>query len=228
MKITRMTNLIIVFLLLLISQCFAMQMSEPLRLGGFSGAPLYPDWLPVDGASQIVLGENRKNRVGLLDGGMARFGNGVDALYVHFDRRKIPKQTNSDCKPVGIGGYDIGNTFPMESYVTDVYKINTDEGIIFYAIRECGDSLECDWIILGCRQDGRFVKYLDTREFSKKYYTLVDKWMYLAYSPNIIIKNDTLVIDCYLCRYGENNSKKIGRFCLFWDSNAQWFGIEKL
>ena len=50
----------------------------------------------------------------------------------------------------------------------DIYKMNTNENITIYILSKIYGP-EFDYLIIGKRADGKFVKYIDTREITKRY-----------------------------------------------------------
>ena len=103
----------------------------------------------------------------------------------------------------------------------EIYKINTNENIVIYPLVKIYGP-EFDYLIIGKRADDRFVKYIDTREITKRYFG----WNGESASPvmyrNLSVKNDTLIIEYQ--RYG-NKQRIQGKFYFKWDDKAQWFGI---
>lgn len=127
---------------------------------------------------------------------------------------------------VNVGSSDVNNTVVFGVFNTWIYKISTNEGVIFYAFREWYGS-DSDWVIVGKKKDGIWVKYFDTSDITKKYFA---PSRYGASSANYgipICNGNTLII-----RYGINGAsgdkKPSGEFRFKWDESAQWFGIEQV
>lgn len=146
--------------------------------------------------------------------GIATFGDGEDAMYVHYDM-----YTHT---PVAIGGKNIKNTFNWHFIITNISRIRSDEGITLYAIQNTYGP-EFDYLILGRRADGIWVKYLDTREITDRYWSWNGQGAPPTAYRNLRTEGDTVIME-----YRHWSDQEKGEFRFRWDENAQWFGIEQI
>lgn len=204
------------------SSCFAMQFSPIEKMGGMiysqagrhsEGGLILKNPTHNTGDYYTFRYSDNTHSYGK---GIAAFGEGTDAMYVHYDMYARA--------PIALGGKNINNTIKWRFHLicADINQIQTDEGITLYAMYdEYGP--EADYLIIGRRADGVWVKYLDTREITKRYWN----WDGDGASPVVYTKlrtdEDTLVIN-----YGNWRSREYGEFRFRWDTNAQWFGIDKV
>ena len=209
----RFLGLMMFICLLFSGNCFAMQFSQPVEIGRIS---------TVRGGVTIVNAtyndgnywrEFDKNNTKSYEKGMAGFGTGNDMIYVHYDLYE----------GFYFGGKDKNNTIEDSFQSYDIYKVNTNENIVIYPLVKIYGP-EFDYLIIGRRADGRFVKYIDTREITKRYFG----WNGESASPvmyrNLSVQNDTLTMEYQ--RYG-NKQRIQGKFYFKWDDKAQWFGIKQ-
>ena len=83
---------------------------------------------------------------------------------------------------------------------------------------------EADYLIIGKKSDGRFVKYIDTRDITRRYFG----WDGTGVSPIVYLdmytQGNTLIVPYYHLR----NNKSRREFRFKWDDKAQWFGVEQI
>ena len=214
----RFLGLMMFICLLFSGNCFAMQFSQPIEIGEAGIMQAGGGGVYIDGADynsgKFYTKYRKDNRRG-YEKGVARFGNEKDALYLHYSYREYLK----------IGGQDINNTMSDNILISTIYKIKSDEGITLYPIYKTYGP-EFDYFIIGRRADGRFVKYIDTREITKRYFG----WDVYGASPatykNLTAQGDTLIMR-YHYRNRANRTITEGRFIFKWDDNAQWFGVDR-
>lgn len=206
-------SLVLCMCLLLSGNCFAMQFSQPVKIGGISLNQSTRQGISVENASYNsgdYYAERIKDNRSTYGKGIARFGNGEDALYVHYNYY-------TDLGKFYFGGKDKQNTIVPPNVVTiyDIFRINTDEGITIYPLYKFYGP-ESEYIIIGRRADGKFIKYIDTEELTKRYF---GTGSYIIYR-NLSTKGDTLIIEYY-------QSGVSGTFYFKWDNKAQWFSVDK-
>ena len=165
--------------------------------------------------------------------GIARFGDGEDALYFHY--RFGDSQENISAIML-FGGDDKRNTIPINIMITNILKITSSNGITFYMIEDGYDLIEeISYTLIGRRPDGTWVKYFDTTTVGKNYFGSGNDndrnnfWGLAFYKTEI--KNGTIIIHYYRNkdrRPIERNVDERGEFRFKWDDKAQWFGIEKV
>ena len=153
--------------------------------------------------------------------GVARFGNGEDALFIHYNAYQENSKTLVYC-----GSEDKGNTVQINVFSDHIYKINTDSGITLYPIRFWYGP-DSQWCILGRQEDGKFVKYIDTEEITERYFGVtVTKYTapFIVYDT-VRCEGDTLVIE-----YSSDRTSKglKGEFRFKWDEAAKWFSVEQI
>lgn len=211
---------LLVMFMMIASNCLAMTFSQPVKLGGAVR------WSQMGGF--YIMGESTNNEVkenyfrrGKVQGfakGVAQFGNGVNAVYEHYNIEKYKHY-------IKVGSYNEENTISIPDHLNmNISLIPSDNEIIFYIIETGYDIAEDGgYIIFGKRRDGRFVKYIDTYEVQKKYF---GQSMVVALN-NPQFHGDTIVIP-YGKGFQGHNYKKIGEFRFKWDDKAQWFGVEQV
>lgn len=152
--------------------------------------------------------------------GIACFGESEDALYAHYDVKK-------DSRNVYFGSKNYNNTFPIfgmfEFQGENIYKINTDEGIVVYLIESGGEIPGLSYYLLGRRKDGIWVKYIDTDDIIKNYFGRT------FLMCNLKKVNDNTIIFKFRSGHRVSDAKYIeGEFRFKWDEAAQWFGVEQV
>ena len=234
----------ILFLMMIFSaNCFAMSFSQPVKTGFKIIKTQAGGGMIVENATQnngdfykrtyngkttVYDGKNGKARYGK---GVARWGNGADALFAHYNY--YSKDSN-----VYFGGQDVKNTVSLNPInpmsVEEIYKISTNEGITFYMIHTSYDLAdETWWNLIGRRKDGVWVKYFSSLDITKKYFGQQGNvWNGLAICcDDFRVNGDTIVIE--YSRYHKNSGQrgnlvKEGEFQFKWDDKAQWFGVEQI
>lgn len=201
--------------------CFAMQFSQPVKIGGICVDQSSKQGVLIENASynngDYYIKAKKDNR-STYGKGMARFGNGEDALYVHYNYY-------TDFGKFYFGGKDKQNTIVPPNVLTiyDIFRINTDKKITIYPLRKFY-SAESDYIIIGRRADGKFVKYIDTREITKRYFSWDGTGASSVTYHDLYTQGNTLIMKYQ--RYGYKQLIE-GTFYFKWDDNAQWFGVEQ-
>ncbi len=198
--------------------CLAMTFSEPVKLGHLFSTPrggfVFKGEHSNNGKFISYINRNEK----VYEKGIAIFGEGEDALYVYYDDNKKLNVT--------FGSKDENNSFTLNNHMIeqfcDVWKIETDSELVLYPINIFGGSWgSSNWIILGKRSDGAFVKYIEAFDIRKKYFAnprYVD--------CNKIFTQGNSIIIGYKYFYPQNEHN--GEFRFKWDDKAQWFGVEQV
>ena len=206
-------GLVLCVCMLFSGSCFAMQFSQPVKVGGICVDQTGKQGILIENASYNdgdYYTKARKDNRSTYGKGVARFGNGEDALYVHYNYY-------TDFGKFYFGGEDKQNTIIPPNVLTiyDIFRINTDEGITIYPLYKFYGP-ESEYIIIGRRADGKFIKYIDTEELTRRYFGTDS---YIIYR-NLSTKGDTLIIEYY-------QSGVSGTFYFKWDDKAQWFSVDK-
>ena len=208
---------VVLSVLLAAQSAFAMTFSQPVKLGR-AGCPDQSPYSGVviegatfnDGNYYTKNGYKPKDeRLRTFDKGTARWGDGDDALYCRYDYESRSFDYGGKDKYIASLGW------PMRI----IYRINTDKGITLYALHYWFHYN--DYVIIGRRKDGVWVKYIDTNDINERYF---GKKLYYADAPiykEIMSKGDKLVIPYTL-------KKKNAELHLKWDDKAQWFGVEQV
>ena len=199
--------------------CLAMQFFQPEEIGLTGNVQVNRVGIKIDGATYNTGSYYTGNKV-LKDRntegyekGVAQYGKNENALYLHY---------NMHTGLLNFGGKNIANTIENRYPITYIYRINSDEGITLYPLYNTYGP-ELNYIIIGRRDDGKFVKYIDTNEITKRYFGLEEKSYLIAYR-NLSTQGNTLIVEYQ--RPG-NNCYIRGMFWFKWDEKAQWFGVEQ-
>ncbi|MBR1419698.1 MAG: hypothetical protein IJ575_01365 [Selenomonadaceae bacterium] len=201
---------ILAILFSICQNCFAMNFSEFVKLGGTS----YPPWgIEIKNATSNTETPKKVHDGVIYENGIAQFGNGDDSIYCHYSS---PSAMESY-----FGDKDKSNAIKIEEelYGTSISQIKNDSDAKIYLLHSIGASSH-SYICLGKKNDGTWVKYFDTREIAKKYF---NAW---AMVSDAILDNDTIIIGYSTRGTRENRSSQRGEFRFKWDDAAQWFSVE--
>lgn len=222
---------LLVMFMMIASNCFAMTFSQPVEVGSISvglqspmGGFFIKNASYNDGNYYTKLKKDNKISYGK---GIAVFGEGKDALYVHYDYDKnggnfLSFQSTS----TKFGDKDVSNTVDIAvGYSGTIHQIKSDSGITFYSI-QYGYKYSSFYII-GKRQDGKWIKYIDSHNVEKMYYkgeveNFLGYWEKPHYTNKVICNGDMITMP-----YDWLGKEKIkGEFRFKWDTAAQWFSVE--
>ncbi|MBR4907611.1 MAG: hypothetical protein IKZ43_01160 [Acidaminococcaceae bacterium] len=210
-------------LVILSSACYAISFTQPQEIGSFSfvqggkGA----GGIRIENASRNkgdYFTQYNKNNSSSYGKGVASFGNGDDALYVHYDVYQ---------KVGGLilaGNKDIKNTYSVGVLNQVVDIIKSDGGITIYPIISHYGP-EKDYVVLGRQKDGKFVKYFDTESITNNHFGMGRNGMPPVVYTKLAVAGDTLVL--YYSKAGMP-ARTAGELRFKWDDKAQWFGVEKI
>lgn len=217
-------------ILVMSSTCFAMQFSQPVKIGRIGGTPQGGIW--IEGASYNNGTSYQNGKLGrewgkLYEKGIAVFGNDVDALYMHYNC----SSNNRDAYRPKFGDKNALRTTSLganEGEAVTINLIKNDSGITLYLLYGVGSVASTEnYILLGRRSDGVFVKYFDTREITKKYFGERLNWSTIPWYTDFYCKGNKMTI-----KYKRNPNKQgyvyEGEFVFKWDDSAQWFGVEQI
>ena len=204
-----------------------MQFSQPVEIGDFGYGERFTGTL-IKGASYVNAQPKYVNNHGLVyPKGIARFGDGNDALYLHHG--------NDNFK---IGGKDLKNTILYDyGYGATILKVSATNGYTMYFLKKVyyipvHQEREF-YILIGQRPDGKWVKYFDTENLCKQY---------MGKSENVSIQKitsngDTIIVNYARCNrlpkemmgyFYEKLADEFGEFRFKWDAATQWFSVEKI
>lgn len=185
----------------------------------------------------IIYDGSGRNGSALYGKGVARYGNGADALYAHYDSYNM----RNDGYNIHFGDKNIKNTIAISAMIfgEEIFKINSDSGITFYMIHTSYDLPDETWYtLIGRRKDGVWVKYFESDSVTEKYFGKVARaghanvWEGKSICCNNFKVNGDMIIVEY-SRYYKNAGQrgeliKEGEFRFKWDDAAQWFGVEHI
>lgn len=226
---------ILIMLIIFSANCSAMTFSQPQKIGHagsypFIGqSPYYKGGYFFEGTSY-----NEGSILRIMDdpqtgseygAGLARWGEGKNALYCKYDS----SLTGDD--GLKFGGRN--NFLASDRSWRDIFRIDTDKGITLYPLYFRYKQFT-ELTILGCRQDGTWVKYIDMDAVAEKYFG--EKPMDLVYGSEdwgnlsgcVICKGDTIIVPYHIYIYTPYRKIKSGEFRFKWDDAAQWFGVEQV
>lgn len=224
-------SLFVLVLLTISSNCFAMIFSQPIKLGSIFNTPA--GGFTFEGASQnngSLYKFSKWQNETVYGKGIARFGNGSDALYFHYDESS-PYGLNAQGQKCNAEFGDISgkNTFSFwireQSYIIE--QIKTNEDITLYILTRSAWGVDyTNYILIGRRKDGIFVKYFETDDIRQQYFGKSGREGRIPFVRNVSCSGDTIIIGYE--RYGKSGSFKAGEFRFKWDDKAQWFGVEQI
>ena len=207
MRLSKILYITIAVYLIIISDCFALQMTNPEKVGEFG-------FSQRNGKVYFVNAiKNNDN--------YAIFGNGSNLVCVYKDKSHVDK--------FHIGGDTANNTVTFIGMSNDIYRVYSNDDIVFYILKSAYD-MDTNYAVLGRKKNGQFIKYIDTHEISKKYFNINKNNGTIVYGNTMHVQNDTFYVDCYYYKYGADNfpGNKLCRFYFRWDDKAQWFGIAQV
>ena len=199
-----------------------MQFSQPVKLGMVSisqvgkgaGGYFFLDESNNEGTPKDYHSYYKKY---IYSKGIARYGNGEDALYIHYDDK-------SGCN---VGSKDIKNTQKVGLFCDVVEKITTSKGITLYSFNNIYGPLS-EFQIVGRQKDGKWVKYIDTDNIVKTYFgTNEHGYKAVDIVFDLTCRNDTLIMK-YKHLRGSRGRNYEGEFRFKWDEAAQWFSVEQI
>ncbi len=161
-----------------------------------------------------------KNNTTSYDKGFAKFGKGDEALYIYYNSyQKEPSIMR-------VGTEDVNNTIVMNMHWDSLFRVKASNGKVFYCINFAYGP-DSQWCIVGCHSNGKFVKYIDTEEISKRYFGITTTQTgapFVIYNK-LRCDGDTIFIE-YTSAHRDEGIK--GEFRFKWDEAAQWFSVEQV
>lgn len=223
-KIMLIVSALMVFLFTHI--CSAMTISQPEHLGDVIGANIGGFGFK----GELSNSGNIINKKRAYDKGVAVFGKGNKKLYVHYQNYGYSGKNSPQISKYGSNSSD--NAIQITTLYNQIFMLNTNENITMYVIKSDYDLPgEENYILIGERQDGRFVRYLDTDTLLSQYYS--DSNRVLHYVTNFYTQGNTLVFKYSIWDWDNINGKRkdkkdVGEIRCKWDDKAQWFGVENV
>ena len=246
---------VVLSVLFVAQTAFAMTFQQPVKLGYMFGTPM--GGFVINGAKKND-GElfrmrngktiDQKTYRGTVYGkGIAQFGSGTDALYIHYDFYKYGVNYGKGFggnyqegakNGVKFGGKNNDGLIPFEKQIYEtgcaIEKINTDKDLTLYMLTYHPAAGSLDYILIGRRADGVWVKYFDLEDINVKYFGLSKNDYGTTMGNRCLImyrkcrcQGDMIIID-YERLHGRSGYVKEGEFRFKWDEAAQWFGVEQI
>ena len=233
-KIFKLALLITTTLLLIFSNCFAMNFSDPISLGSIATLPPYGAFI-IEGATsnQGKLSTEKAYKTGHeYAKGIATFGSDDNILYVYYDNSYVytedfgenvfrSKELANSCR---IGGSTIENTLilPMGfPHSCTIYQVNNDADIKMYLLEYDKGSVP-SYKLIGKRQDGKWLKYFETTA-AEQYYGMT-----LAFCHNFSFQNDTIIFEYGRYDIAEKKFVTSIELRFEWNDDDQWFGVNQV
>ena len=224
---------VVVSLLFVAQTALAMTFQQPVKVGRVS-IPIQRGGygLVIEGATYndgSYFRKYIKDSIG-YDKGLAKFGDGDDALFFHYNYGATFENSKSNFVSKShfkFGDKNVSNTIADIGVGSggEILQIKTDEGITFYSIRFMYQT--SDLTLIGRRKDGKWVKYIHSKDISKMYFGGKDGYR----EPNgVIYEQVTVQGDTLIMQYSrfETYRKFEGEFRFKWNEAAQWFGVEQI
>ena len=231
---------VVVSVLFVAQTALAMTFQQPVKVGRVSGTP--QGGFSIDGASynngtSFQNGKLDKQWGKLYEKGIARFGDGDAALYMHYDCSPNKSRQYWDAYAPKFGDKDAKRTVSLwagEGETVTIYTTKNDSNVTLYLLRGEGPIAgTTNYILHGRRSDGIFVKYFDLEDINIKYFGLqknkygTTRGRLSPWYKNLRCQGDTIIID-YERSHGRSGYVKEGEFRFKWDEAAQWFGVEQI
>lgn len=218
-KIMFIMSIVIVFLVT--GVCSAMSICQPIKLGTIHGINLggyaFKGAISVSGNVVATRGSGLK----IYGKGIALYGDKNNELYIHYGHNKN--------LIVNYGDKLLSNTIPLQLCDTDISMMKTDTDITLYVIYNYYDMpSDEEYTLIGKRQDGKFVKYLNINSIFEQYFGKSTDVTYFVQSFDV--NRDTIIFKylTYKWRQPNNNRNPIGEIRCKWDEKAQWFAVENV
>lgn len=213
------------------SMVFAMQFSQPEKLGYFYGSAIGGFGMMGEsqnnGKEYIPRVPGKYDYSNLYGKGTALFGEGDSALYWHYDFYQYHRKDPYEGKKwaVRVGGKNIENTYdlPILLYEAgyDIYRLTSDNGLVLYLLRHSSAISAKSFQIFGW-YEGKFYRYIDSDRLTDMYFSKQRNRYTIPSYELYNVSGDTLIF-----QYSTESGAK-GEFRFKWDENAQWFSVEQV
>ena len=217
---------LLAILMMISSSCLAMTFSQHVKLGSivFINAPGF-SFHDVTSNNGTKIESRRAGNY--FSQGVARFGDGNDALFFHY--KQVTREKRYNDMITAFGSENIRNTVNITIKMPRIHKINSDNGIIFYLIEDGNDLAEEDrYTLIGKKKDGTFIEYFDTDKIRKRYFG--QQWQGIWFK-SLKANENTIIINYQRNLDGRvmgRTADENGEFRFKWDEKAQWFGVEQV
>ncbi len=214
---------LLVMLMMIASNCFAMTFSQPVEIGNFVLKQVGHNNFEINGATyNSDIAKTDSHGKTYYTNGVARFGYGESEIWLHYNKNSHPPY----CK---LGGKNLSDTITEDfSWGHKIFYIGGGNGFKFYALKSQFDmpsaQTKYEYNIIGRKSDGTWLKYFNTKKF-------LDNHIGKSYGysmQDLTISGDTIIIKYKVLeyRYRKISDGECGELRFKWDNEAQWFGIE--
>ena len=208
-------------LMMIAANCFAMIFSQPQKIGSIGHYRDSYQGMPISGESYnsgkpYPDRRDEYNTAKTYYVGIARFGDGENALYCSYNWKD---------RYLKFGGKD-NYVISLGNELKYIYRIDSDEGLTLYVLLFGG----CN--IIGRQKNGQWFSYVDSDVLTDKYFNgkvAANRFTSegVVYKEDkVTVKGDTIIIP-YLYRTDQHITTN-GELRFKWDDKAQWFGVEKI
>lgn len=215
-----------ILMLIVTNVCSAMNISQPEKIGEIIGINFdgfkFKQKLTNDGDIRHA----NPNGAHAYGKGIATFGNNTKRLYLHYQTYGYYNKSPQISK---YGGISPDNAIQIDTLDNKIFMLKTNENITLYIIYSDYDLPgEDDYTLIGERQDGRFVKYLETDKIFEQYYGKNNK--VVQYVKDVEVQGDTIIFKYGKWDWNTRPGPKdaVGEIRCKWDENAQWFAVENV
>ena len=209
-------------LMMIAVNCFAMIFSQPQKIGSIGHYRDSYQGMPISGESYnsgkpYPDRRDKYNTAKTYYVGIARFGDGSNALYCSYNYKDYYLK---------FGGKD-NHVVSIENSLTNISRIDSDEGLTVYVLDFAGHG---GFNIIGRQKNGNWFSYVDSDVLTKKYFngrmavTWTDEGV--MYS-DCKVKGDTIIFP-YKYRGDRGAILSEGELRFKWDESAQWFGVQHI
>ena len=216
------------------ANCFAMELTQSIKLGSIS---TLPPWgvFNIEGATsnQGTLSKEAEYNSGRdYAKGVACFGSGEGALYVHYDNSYVysedfkleafhSKELAKSCR-MGDKNIEYTLILPLSfPHTCAIYQITNDAGLNLYLL-EYDKSAVPSYKLIGKRQDGKWVRYFETVA-AEQYYGMIR-----AFCHNFKLDGDKIIFEYGRFDVVDKKFKTNIELQFIWNDADQWFGVEMI
>ena len=225
---------VVLSVLFVAQTALAMTFSQPIPLGSVGGTP--QGGFEIRGASynngtSFQNGKLDKQWGKLYEKGIARFGKGDDALYMHYDCSPNRSRSYKDAYSPKFGDKNSTKTVALgagEGESVFVSLVRSDSGQTFYWLYYSGCVGGTErYVLLAVMPDGKFAKMIDTNSVVESYLGANRHNMRGIYLAEAFFEGDTIIIPYTDFDATLKKRVPVGEFRFKWDDAAQWFSVEQ-
>ena len=223
--------ILLILALLIPANCFAMKLEKAVELGSFatfppSGAFRFEGTVSNEG----TLAKEKEYKSGKdYAKGVACFGSGDNALYIHYDNSYFYTEDFSEnifrsrtlitsCK---MGDEDSADTIIMPMgfpHSCTIYQVTNDLGFKMYLLQYDTGAIP-SYKMIG-KRDGKWVKYFET-EAAEQYYG-----MKMAFCHNYKLNGNAVIFEYGRYSAVEKKFLTSTELHFIWNDTDKWFGVD--